>query len=264
MRFAIDSRLTEVRHAVDLATQFCARNALAERDANAIAVALDEVLSNVIHHGLGDCTGHEIRVALNYANGQISVEVEDDSAPFDPTQVPAPKLAPILAQRKVGGLGLMFVRALTDSVAYSRTSERNCLVLRRRVSGSDPVPQAHAEHPKYRMSDTAQGAGRLVAVEGRLDSETAKLFRDQLLKLIRSGALRVAIDLARVSYIGSAGIWVLLAADGLAISLGGGLVVYGLNPEIAHLFERIGIAAALHVCDTTEAALATLEPKASQ
>jgi serine/threonine-protein kinase RsbW len=213
VRFAIGSRLTEVRRAVDLASAFCARNALAERDSNAIAVALDEVLSNVIHHGLGDAVGHEISIFLSYANGEISLEIEDDSAPFDPTQVPAPEFASNLAQRKVGGLGLMFVRALTDSVAYRRTSDRNCLVLRRRVSGIQPAPQAHAEYPRYQVSDFAQGVGRVVAVAGRLDSETAKSFRDQLLQLIRGGAARLAIDLTRVSYVGSAGIWVLLAAD---------------------------------------------------
>jgi anti-anti-sigma factor len=155
----------------------------------------------------------------------------------------------------------MFVRALTDSIAYRRTAQRNCLVLRRRVSGSHPAPQPQAEYAKFKMSDSAHGAGRLIAVEGRLDSEAAKVFRDQLLALIRSGCARLALDLTRVSYVGSAGIWVLLAADGLAISLGGGLVVYGLGPEIVRLFERTGMAAALRVCDTPAAALATLESK---
>ena len=259
MRFAINSRLTEVRRAVDLAAEFCARNALAERDVNAIAVALDEVLNNVIHHGLGDRAGREISVDLDYSNGEVRVEVEDDGLPFDPTQVPAPKLASGLAQRTVGGLGLVFVRALTDSIAYRRGADHNCLVLRRRVSGRHTAPR---QHPEYHVSDSVQGAGRLVAVEGRLDSEAARSFRDQLLKLIRTGPARIAIDLTRVSYVGSAGIWVLLSADKLAASQGGAMVVFGLSEEIGRLFERTGISTTLKVCNSAEAALATLEPTA--
>lgn len=259
MRFAIGSRLREVRRAIDLASEFCRGHSLAERDANAIGVALDEVLSNVIHHGFGDAEEHEISVMLNYSNGEIGVEIEDDGPPFDPTQVPAPTLAPGLAQRKAGGLGLVFVRALTDSIAYRRAAERNCLVLRRRVSGNCPAAQPP---PEFRMSAAPQGVGRVVTVDGRLDSNTAQSFRNQLVNLIRNGSGRLALDLSGVSYICSAGIWVLLTAENLAVSLGGGMAVFGLNPEIARLFERTGIADDLTVCNTSAQALATLEPAA--
>lgn len=259
MRFAIHSRLSEVRRAVDLATDFCARHAIAERDANAIAVALDEVLSNVINHGLRCSKDHEISISLDYSDSEISVAVEDDSAPFDPTRVPAPALAAGLAQRRVGGLGLVFIRALTDSLAYRRVSDRNCLVFRRRVLGDSAPAKANAD---YRLSDAAQGAGRIVTVEGRLDSESAILFRDELQRLIRDSSARLAVDLGHVSYIGSAGIWVLMAGESLAASSGGGLTIFGLSPENRRLFERTGIVGVLRIYNTREEALAALSPTA--
>jgi anti-anti-sigma factor len=255
VRFAVSSSLKEVRRAVDLATEFCARHAIAERDVNAIAVALDEVLSNVISHGLHHCEGHEISVSLEYTNEVMSVAVEDDGAPFDPTQVPEPALGPGLAQRTVGGLGLVFVRALTDSLEYRRVSDRNSLLFRKRMSAGRAPAKSHAS---YRLSDAASGAAGVVTVEGRLDSEFARLFRDQMQMLIRDRSARLAVDVGQVSYIGSAGIWVLIAAENHAASLGGGLAIFGLSPENKRLFERTGIVGVLRICDTREEALARL------
>ncbi len=161
VRLVIASRLAEIRRAIDLAAEFCARHALAERDANAIGVALDEVLSNIIHHGFGDSAAHEITLTLDYSSPEIFVEIEDDGPPFDPTRVVEPRFAPNLAERKVGGLGLVFVRALTDSITYRRVSERNCLALRRRVSNDAPAVHASLE---CRLNDSAHGAGRLVVL----------------------------------------------------------------------------------------------------
>jgi len=191
--------------------------------------------------------------------GEITVEIEDDGVPFDPTQVPAPTLAGSLIERRPGGLGIVSVRALTNSIEYRRASERNCLVLRRRVEGEDTAPQPSQT---FSVSDFAHGGGRVIAIVGRLDSPVAKMVRDRLLQAIHDGPGRFAVDLSRVSYVSSAGIWALLAAEYLASARGGGLVIFGLSREIRQLFERTGILAALRVCDTAEEALATLQPAA--
>jgi anti-anti-sigma factor len=76
--------------------------------------------------------------------------------------------------------------------------------------------------------------------------------------LIRDRSARLAVDVGQVSYIGSAGIWVLIAAENHAASLGGGLAIFGLSPENKRLFERTGIVGVLRICDTREEALARL------
>jgi serine/threonine-protein kinase RsbW len=134
MRLTIDSRLPEIRRATDLVEEFRARHDLPARDADALCVVLDELISNSIRHGLGEVPGHDISVALDYAGGEITVEIEDDGVAFDPTAAPAPVLAGTLAERKLGGLGIAFVRNLTDSIEYRRVAERNRVTLRRRVA----------------------------------------------------------------------------------------------------------------------------------
>jgi serine/threonine-protein kinase RsbW len=133
MRLVIDSRLSEIGRAMELVGQFKARHGLVDEDANAIHVVLDEILSNSIRHGLAGAASHDIAVTLELADGEIRIEVEDDGAAYDPTQAPAPRLEGTLEERTQGGLGMAFVRGLTDSIEYRRIAGRNRLVMRRRI-----------------------------------------------------------------------------------------------------------------------------------
>ena len=134
MRLVIDSRLSEIRRASELVDEFKARHGLADDDANAIHIVLDEVLSNSIRHGLAGAASHAIAVMLELSDGEITIEVEDDGVAYDPTQAPAPVLAGTLEERTEGGLGMTFVRGLTNAIEYQRIDGRNRLVLRRRIA----------------------------------------------------------------------------------------------------------------------------------
>jgi serine/threonine-protein kinase RsbW len=133
MRLVIDSRMPEIRRATDFAQEFGARHALPGRDADAICVVLDELLSNAIRHALGDTGGEPISIMLEYASGEIRLEIEHGGRAFDPTAASPPVLAESLAERRPGGLGIAFVRGLTDQFEYRREQDRNRLILRRRV-----------------------------------------------------------------------------------------------------------------------------------
>ena len=137
MRLVIDSRLSEIRRASELVDEFKARHGLADDDANAIHIVLDEVLSNSIRHGLAGAASHAIAVMLKLSDGEITIEVEDDGVAYDPTQAPAPVLAGTLEERTEGGLGMTFVRGLTNAIEYQRIDGRNRLVLRRRIVRPD-------------------------------------------------------------------------------------------------------------------------------
>ena len=135
MRLTIQSQLAQLRRATELVNEFSARYGLADEDSNALHVMLDEVLNNSIRHGLASESAHAIAVTLELAEGEIKVQVEDDGVAFDPTQAPVAQLGGTLEERKEGGMGLTFVRALTHRMEYRRIDGRNQLTLRRRVGG---------------------------------------------------------------------------------------------------------------------------------
>jgi len=95
-------------------------------------VALDEVLRNIMNYAYTDKAEHEIHIRLQVFDNVLDAVIEDDGAPFDPLAIPAPDISKPQRERRVGGVGIHFVRNLMDEVAYNRAGERNRLVLRKR------------------------------------------------------------------------------------------------------------------------------------
>ena len=97
-------------------------------------VALDEVLTNIMKYAYTDNAEHEIHIRLRVIDSVLEAAIEDDGAPFDPLAIPAPDVSAPLRERRVGGVGIHFVRKLMDEVTYERAGGRNRLVLRKRVN----------------------------------------------------------------------------------------------------------------------------------
>lgn len=96
----------------------------------ALDLALEELLTNCIKYGYDDDDAHEIRVRLRYADAELTVQIEDDGHPFDPTAAREPDLDLPLEQRQIGGLGLAMVRRNFPVFAYQRTENRNRITLK--------------------------------------------------------------------------------------------------------------------------------------
>jgi len=105
-----------------------------------LAVVVDEVLNNIIAYGYGPGEIGDILVRVAALDGRIIVDIEDSGHPFDPLTAPAPDLAAPLRERKVGGLGILFVRDLMDDVAYERVAGLNRLRLSKRLPITPPTP----------------------------------------------------------------------------------------------------------------------------
>lgn len=80
---------------------------------------LDETLTNVMRHAYPEKAG-QIRVNVYDSLKQTEFVVEDDGVPFDPTQMPTPKLP----KETPGGLGVLFIRSLTDVFEYDSTYKK--------------------------------------------------------------------------------------------------------------------------------------------
>jgi anti-sigma regulatory factor (Ser/Thr protein kinase) len=108
---------------------FAASHAIPATIASDLNVALDEVLSNIVKYAYADDEVHRIDIQLTISAAAIEAQIEDDGVPFDPLAASAPDLSAPLAERRVGGLGIHFVRTLMSEVTYTRTAGCNRLVL---------------------------------------------------------------------------------------------------------------------------------------
>jgi len=99
-----------------------------------LQLATSEIVTNVILHGYDDEREHAIVVRLLADAGEVTVEVEDDGRPFDPSSAPAPRLDLPLEERPLGGLGVYLARRVTDAIEYRRQDERNILRMRKKTA----------------------------------------------------------------------------------------------------------------------------------
>ena len=132
---AISNSISEMQKVVDFVDQFGAAHDIPASVTNDVNLCLDELLNNTISYGYDDRQSHSIVVNLLLTGGLLAAEVQDDGKPFDLRKTaPAAPSGP-LQSRKVGGLGVHFVKALMDNVAYMRAGRHNVVRITKKLQG---------------------------------------------------------------------------------------------------------------------------------
>lgn len=119
---------------VDALDRFAEEHHIAADIVSNMQLALDEVLKNIVDYGYADDGEHEIRVDLRVGENVLQATVEDDGVPFNPLEVATPDTRATLQARRVGGIGVHFVKNLMDEVTYDRVGDCNRLVLRKLIT----------------------------------------------------------------------------------------------------------------------------------
>lgn len=98
----------------------------------------------------------------------------------------------------------------------------------------------------------------IVAVAGRLDSQTAEHFSHHLSELHQSDQPRVLIELSRLTYISSAGCRALFLATRQAGERGRRLAVCGMTEAVKRVVELAGLDSQLRIFASREEAQAQM------
>jgi serine/threonine-protein kinase RsbW len=105
-----------------------------ESTINKVQLAIDEASTNIINYAYSGASG-TLKIALELVGQDIVITIRDKGKPFDPTSVTSPDVSQDLEHRKIGGLGIYFIKKLMDNVSYSfDPREGNRLILRKRLS----------------------------------------------------------------------------------------------------------------------------------
>ena len=102
----------------------------------AVQLAVDEACSNTILYGYPAGEAGTITLTCSVDADAVLVTITDDGIPFDPLTAPPPRLDVPAEERPIGGLGIHFIRTVTDSVAYAREGERNVLSMEKKRPAS--------------------------------------------------------------------------------------------------------------------------------
>ncbi len=117
--------------------EFGRAHALPARVLQAADLALEEHISNLLHHGYGpsgEPGRHQIHLRLAVADGWLRIEVEDDGIAFNPLARPPVDTSIHPDDKPIGGLGVHLIRSFMDTVDYQRDGNHNILRLGKRLT----------------------------------------------------------------------------------------------------------------------------------
>jgi len=126
---SVPGTLPGVLQAVKAFEQFGRTHALSEGAAWRFLVALDEILSNIVRHGLAG-RRDTIELMFSIDGDDVAVEIIDAADAFNPLLAPPPDISSPLDDRQPGGLGIALVRQLIDDTRYERRDDRNHFIMR--------------------------------------------------------------------------------------------------------------------------------------
>ncbi|HTB62705.1 MAG TPA: ATP-binding protein [Opitutales bacterium] len=132
MRIIYRNDLSELaRLAADIEA-FAETNGLDLEIVHTFNLCLDEVFTNIVSYAYADDLPHEIILELQATPREVMACIRDDGRAYDPlTEAPVPDLHASIEERKIGGLGVHFVKQLMTRVAYRREGGWNVLEMAR-------------------------------------------------------------------------------------------------------------------------------------
>ena len=92
---------------------------------DAIGLAVNEALANVMRHGYGGARDRPIIVTAESVQGELRISIRDWAKPFDPAGLEPRHVGDI----RPGGLGLLCMQKLMDVVQYERLPDGMLLKL---------------------------------------------------------------------------------------------------------------------------------------
>ena len=122
----------EIGPAVEAVRRFALDHDLPGLATDALVVAVDEAISNILRHAYGDPADPAVTIEAVADEDGVEVALVDGGRPFNPLDWSAPTLEGSAADRPVGGLGIHLMRTLTDRLTYRREGASNRLTLRKK------------------------------------------------------------------------------------------------------------------------------------
>jgi anti-sigma regulatory factor (Ser/Thr protein kinase) len=119
----IPAEPTAISALTEQAMEYLGAAGVDARATHHVALVIDEVLTNLVTHGAAP--GGTVRIRIDIQPDRVQAEILDPGLPFDPRTAPVPGLETDVANRAIGGLGLLLIRTLTCELDYERSRDSN-------------------------------------------------------------------------------------------------------------------------------------------
>ena len=123
------SSISEIPYLSDFVINTSNRAGLSHRDSMRLRLAIEEAVVNVIKYsGASDVT-----ITADITDSQLQFAIIDTGEPFDPTVAPDVDISLPAEERPIGGLGIHYIRRMSDDVDYCYKDGHNILTIYKNI-----------------------------------------------------------------------------------------------------------------------------------
>ena len=125
------SNLQSVR---DFVRTTLSQKGISDQDSYLTVLAIDEICANLMIHSNCCDNDKQINLSLNFLEDQLQITITDYGISFNYDNHVDSVIEDLIADKKKGGLGLLLVKRIMDSVSYESFNGYNNWVLLKKVN----------------------------------------------------------------------------------------------------------------------------------
>ncbi|WP_432738830.1 ATP-binding protein [Maridesulfovibrio sp. FT414] len=130
--FSLKSDIAELKVLAEKVESFGFDNDISPKAVFELNLVLDELFTNLVSYGC-HLDSHSFDILLKLDGDVLLVKIEDDGKPFNPLDTAEPEIKCDCTERKIGGLGIHFMRKMMDSIEYIWEDGKNKLKLTKKI-----------------------------------------------------------------------------------------------------------------------------------
>ena len=128
-RIELPAELQSLPRFIEKIIEYLGKSGMGEHKVGAMELALEEAIVNIVKYS-SQTPDSLITVECSFKNeNEFLIKIIDNGPEFDPLLQNAPDITADIGNRPVGGLGIFFIKKMTDSVSYARKDNRNILTI---------------------------------------------------------------------------------------------------------------------------------------
>lgn len=121
----LNNGLAGIEQLASALDHFFNQQGLSEQLKNQVNLVLEELYTNSVNYGFEGISDGYVAIHLSNKGSHLEIVYQDNGIAYNPLQTEDPQLLLSVEERPIGGLGVFFVKTMTDHVEYSRSGELN-------------------------------------------------------------------------------------------------------------------------------------------
>ena len=126
--------ISEVPQLNDFIEAVAERLGIEPSSALQLQLAVEEAVVNVMDYAYPPDSVGEVSVATTSDGQCLKIVITDSGIPFDPTEQEKADISLSVEERQIGGLGILLVNEIMDTVSYERKDGKNVLTLTKQLN----------------------------------------------------------------------------------------------------------------------------------